>query len=140
MSQWTCRQSRRGRATEDWRATQRTWTDMWSDHAHTMVVDETRPDDPDDPSMYRAYLDWYTPHTRIRLTTKDPPQRPLRAVHEAAIQEGTSICGLSSMYLRRRRIVNSFVFGWRTSNVICFSTSFQSFTTALYICTGSHII
>lgn len=61
---------------------------MWSDHAHTMVVDETRPYDPDDPAPYRAYLDWYAPRTRCRLTTGEPPQPPLHAVHGAAIQEG----------------------------------------------------
>lgn len=84
MSKFTCRQTRQGRKSDDWRETQLPWTTLWAERVAIDVVQEARPYDIE---THIAYLTWYVPRTRSSLTSA-PPQRPTEVTHDAAVRAG----------------------------------------------------
>ena len=83
-SEFNCRQTRRGRRSDDWRQTQQPWTTLWGERAATDMVHELRGYA---IQTYAAYLQWYVPRTRCRLTGP-APQRPVEVMQDAVVLAG----------------------------------------------------
>ena len=64
-------QLRAGGHIQDWRSVQQEWITTWMNRAHVDVWIEQRPYDLE---SYGAYMEWYVPRTRARLTIP-PPER-----------------------------------------------------------------
>lgn len=66
----TCRQTKKGRKSDDWLQTQQPWVDAWQT-ATDSILQEAQPYD---AGTYDTYLEWYVRNTRTRLTGAPPPR------------------------------------------------------------------
>ena len=75
----TCRQTKKGRKSDDWLQTQQPWVDAWQT-ATDSILQEARPYD---AGTYDTYLEWYVRHTRTRLTGAPRPDMQILATPNA---------------------------------------------------------